>query len=113
MQEVAAYQEPIHLTVTSDHPGNIFGSGDARELYLYLTNRTQQNLKGTLDFRYLTHSGERLDEGEPVEFELSCGKEKSWDLSGYRAAEIDTALLQTKLREQGAVVGYEDIPQKE
>lgn len=31
MQEAAAYQEPIHLTVTSDQPGNIFGSGDARE----------------------------------------------------------------------------------
>ena len=30
-----------------------------------------------------------------------------------RAAEIDTALLQAKLREQGAVVSYEDIPQKE
>ena len=76
MQVAAAYQEPIHLTVTSDHPGNIFGSGDARELYLYLTNKTQQNLKGMLGFRYLTHSGEQLDEGEPVKFELSRGQEK-------------------------------------
>ncbi len=98
--------DPLSVSVTSDHAGNIFDGDDSKTLYINAQNNTSYDLSASLTYNWYKHNGVLIKKGGSIGFDIGARADAAYQVPVPEdIAEYDTYYLEITREVNGSVAG--------